>query len=244
MKKIYGYNVIYKDDKFFNLDGLELKVQGKVSPVVFAVTDGNEAVRVAAKKLIAISNAEDNGYCEIPGIHKRFVVNKSGDVFSRFQGKSIKQQMKKQGSGKMRLMCEVLKDDASRFNALVHRLVAQAFIPNPENKPEVNHIDGDPTNNDVSNLEWATKSENMLHASKNYLYAGSQKAVDVFDKDDVFIATYKSMQQAADVLGMKSKNANKNISETCAKNASKDLINSRHPLGLFMSEGYVFKFPV
>ena len=81
---------------------------------------------------------------------------------------------------------------------LVHRVVAQAFIPNPYNKKEINHIDGNKENNKVDNLEWVTHLENMQHASKNGLMPKKLRARPVYKiKDGKILKRYISICEAS-----------------------------------------------
>ena len=66
------------------------------------------------------------------------------------------------------------KDNKSKF-FFIHRLVAKYFISNPENKPTINHIDGDKSNNHIDNLEWTTYRENMNHAIENRISACGER---------------------------------------------------------------------
>lgn len=100
-----------------------------------------------------------------------------------------------------------LYNNYKRKNATVHRLIATAFIPNPNNFPEINHIDGNKTNNSIENLEWCTRSHNMKHAVANGLHMkviphDLRKTVVAMNADGSLIGTYNGLKAAADEFGI------------------------------------------
>jgi hypothetical protein len=94
-----------------------------------------------------------------------YSVNEEGIVINNVTGKMMAAHYHKDGYRKL-----VLPIDGQQKHQFVHRLVAIAFLPNPENKPMVNHIDGVRDNNHLSNLEWVTAKENYDHMAHRMYY--------------------------------------------------------------------------
>lgn len=156
-----------------------------------------------------------------------YYVTKDGNVYSlyEFGTNHISQTPRKMNPIKLKsgyLQVQLYKD-GKQIHKSVHRLIAEAFIPNPENKPLVNHKNGVKNDNRVENLEWATDSENKKHAyrilkvnhSKSWLgKLGKEnpksKLIQQI-KDGVIVAEFYGMHEAERQTGIQFKN----ISAVC-----------------------------
>jgi hypothetical protein len=109
-----------------------------------------------------------------------------------------------------------LKSGDISKSELVHRLVANTFIPNPENKPIVNHIDSNKKNNNINNLEWTNMSENISHAYNTGTHNQASKIIQ-YNKDKIKIQEFNSINDASRKLNI----CASTLSKLCRKKYSK-----------------------
>lgn len=145
---------------------------------------------------------------EIKDFPKYFVDN-SGNVFSKKREKIKKLNPAISTNGYM-FVC--LRKNNKTFIKRIHRLVAEAFILNPDNKTEINHIDGNKLNNNIVNLEWCNRSENIKHAfnilKRNKIWLNkfgknNPHSKPVFQiKNKNIIAEFAGIAEAARITGI------------------------------------------
>ena len=129
-----------------------------------------------------------------------YLVSCDGRVMDSISGNMVREHLDKDGYHIVRL-----KKGRHYFSRRVHRLVAEAFIPNDGNKPTVNHIDENKDNNDVSNLEWASYKEQVNHGTR------SRRAMETIDSESVLqmdvdgnvINAFESVRDAARHINVK-----------------------------------------
>lgn len=123
---------------------------------------------------------------DVVGYEDYFQVSNTGKIFSKRTNKELKLRVNEKGYNV--LATKIGGRTGKNICLRVHVLVASAFIPNPENKPTVNHVDGVKSNNVISNLEWATISEQLQHAHANRLIVnkkGTESLLASFTDDQV-----------------------------------------------------------
>ena len=153
-------------------------------------------------------------WVEIDGTGGKYVANESGEIASNIKGiRILKQCVGPDGYARVSI---------GKKKLLAHRIIADIFIPNPESKRTVNHINGDKADNRASNLEWATYSENHRHSfdklgrkggwygKSGSLHHSSRKTVQL-DMQGSAIAVYGSASEASRKTGI----ARQNICKCC-----------------------------
>ncbi|MDF9611889.1 NUMOD4 domain-containing protein [Bacillus cereus] len=106
--------------------------------------------------------------------YDRKVPTRNSRKFAIRKGRILAQMTSTNGYKKLSLT----RNATDKKQVMVHRVVAEAFLCNQENKPYVNHMDANKTNNHVSNLEWTTHDENTLHAKRLGLYGKNQYSAE------------------------------------------------------------------
>lgn len=134
----------------------------------------------------------------VVGYNGKYLVSNEGRVKNAKTGRVLKELITHTGYVKVHLFR--VNDEKNIF---LHRIVAEAFLPNPQRKPQVNHIDGNKLNNNVENLEWCTNKENVRHSWENGLregniqwYNSKKKRVVAISIDGADVIRFNSIAEA------------------------------------------------
>lgn len=120
----------------------------------------------------------------------------------------------------------LIDNNSNKVKKYIHRLVAEAFLPIPNNLSEINHIDEDKLNNKIDNLEWCNREYNINYGTRNERMARSNsKSISQYDQNGNWIATYSSVKEAAKV-----------------NNLWKESISSAARGKLFTTGGYIWRY--
>lgn len=143
-------------------------------------------------------------FLSVPGYEGYYEISNLGNIKSLRSGKLMKQSKNKDG---YKLVSLTIGGKSKCFS--VHRLVAFAFIPNPENLPEINHKDENPSNNCADNLEWCDRKYNLNYGGYRERMSKTQKevaprkrSVIAYHKDGSYFKTYDSIGEAENELGI------------------------------------------
>ena len=125
--------------------------------------------------------------------HENYEISNYGRVRNRATGKMRSTHDDQRGYEQVNLYT-----NGKKHSCKVHRLVANAFIPNPDNLPQINHIDGNKWNNCADNLEWCSQADNLTHDRENGLNNCNRRRV--IDTETGHI--YNSICEGAEAIGM------------------------------------------
>jgi hypothetical protein len=126
---------------------------------------------------------------------ENYKINENGEIVNKRTNHTLKHSINEKGYHKV-----ILQKDNKKHKTGVHRLVAKAFIPNPNNYREVNHIDENKDNNNYKNLEWCNREQNIAHSIKSGKFIITQVAQ--YDKNNQLIKIFNSCSEAERETGI------------------------------------------
>lgn len=140
-------------------------------------------------------NTKPECWKDVLGYEGLYKISDHGNIYSNYRKRVLIPQLDQKGY----MQIHLYKNKTPKTHA-VHRLVAEAFIPNKFNKEQVNHKDENKTNNAAGNLEWATASENVNHGTRTQ--RTSKQVIQISKNAGKVVAVYNSIKEASQKTGL------------------------------------------